>query len=323
MIAEGGDWMITEDLIEEVGYEVMKRAVSCIPADMFDAVKDQYEKEGSLDAKRIYENFFDFVERRTKLGGNICPDTGTIMYYIAVGNKAVLEPDLDFWRPLARATVRLTKEGILSPKSGDPIRHINNNLNVGENSPSLQYKLIPGVDFVELSAVAKGGGGEMSGSKFRMLTAADHLPGIKKFIIDGAISSAKGGLNCPPAIYGVGIGGGLGIAGTLAHEAAVLRPVGSRNPDRYIAAMEEELLEVINYSGIGPAGLGGGCTALDVHVEFSNGHMDVVAVALVSQCLMAHRATAQVGSDSVVKQLTYPTAWFVRPWKNYYQEVAK
>lgn len=313
--------MITEDLIEEVGYEAMRRAVSQIPADIFEAVKDEYNREKSPDAKRVYKNFFDYVERRTKLVGNICPDTGTIMYYVAVGNRAALHSDLDFWRPLAKATVRLTREGILSPKSGDPIRHFNNNLNVGENSPSLHCKLIPGADFVEVTAVAKGGGGEISGSKFRMLTPADDLPGVKKFIVDGAISSAKGGLNCPPAVYGVGIGGGLGIAATMAHEAAVLRPVGSRNPDQYVAAMEDELLELINYSGIGPAGLGGHCTALDVHVEFSNGHMDVVAVGLVSQCLMAHRATVRVSPDGAVEKSAYPHAWFTKPWQKHYREV--
>ena len=81
-----------------------------------------------------------------------------------MGNKAKLAPELDFWKPLARATAKLTKEGILSPKSGDPVRHINTNINVGENSPSLQYKLVPHVDFIEITAVAKGGGGELSGS---------------------------------------------------------------------------------------------------------------------------------------------------------------
>jgi len=315
--------MITEEIIEDVGYEVMKRAVSEIPPDISKAMRDEYQNELSADAKRVYESFFDYVDRRTKLGGSICPDTGTIMYYITIGNKTSLHPELDFWRPLAKATVRLTKEGILSPKSGDPIRHINNNLNIGENSPSLQFKFAPGIDFIEITAVAKGGGGEMSGSKFRMLTTADNLPGIKKFIIDSAISSAKGGLNCPPAIYGIGIGGGLGIAATIAHEAAVLRPVGSRNPDKYIADIEKELLELINYSEVGPAGLGGRCTALDVHIEYSNGHTMVVAVGLVSQCLMAHRATAEVHPDGSIRKLTYPNAWFRRPWRKYYEEVTR
>jgi len=322
-LPERGDPMITEEMVEQVGYEVMQRAVSKIPDDFFKAIQVEHEKETLPESMSVYESFFEYVDRRTRLGGNICPDTGTIMYYISIGNKLDLHPELDFWRALAKATVRLTREGILSPKSGDPIRHVNNNLNIGENSPSLQYKLVPGRDFIEITAVAKGGGGEMSGSKFKMLSLADDLSGIKKFIIDSAVSSAKGGLNCPPAIYGVGIGGGLAIAGTIAHEAAVLRPVGSRNPDKHIADLEDELLELINYTGIGPAGLGGQCTALDVHIEYSNGHMMVVAVGLVSQCLMAHRATAKIYSDGSIEESTHPAAWFVRPWRKYYKEAIK
>ncbi len=313
--------MITEELIEKAGYEVMKRGVTNLPDDIFQGVKDACEKEKAPDTKRVYKSIFDYIDRRTKAGGSVCPDTGTITFYISIGNKVVLEPTLEFWRPLARATIRLTEEGILAPKSGDPIRHINNGLNIGENSPHLEYKIVPDVDYVEITAVAKGGGGEMSGSKFRMLTIADDLPGIKKYIIDSAVSSAKGGLNCPPAIYGVGIGGGLGIAGAIAHEAAVLRPVGSRNPDKFIADMEEELFELINYTGIGPAGLGGQCTALDVHVEFSHGHMDVIAVGLVSQCMMAHRATVKIKPDGSFEKSTYPQAWFTRPWRDYMEMI--
>ena len=163
----------------------------------------------------------------------------------------------------------------------------------------------------------------MPGSKFRMLVPADDLPGIKKFILDSAVSAAKGGLACPPTIFGIGIGGGLAIASTIAHEAAVLRPVGSRHPDKDIADMEEELLELINYIGVGPAGLGGQRTASDVHIEYSNGHMGVVATAMVAQCLMAHRATVKLYSDGSIEKATHPDAWFTRPWRKYYEEVIR
>ncbi|MFC1929869.1 fumarate hydratase [Chloroflexota bacterium] len=308
--------MITEGIIEKAAYEAMKTGVTVLPADILLAVKDAYSKEKSTEVKRIYDNFFEYVERRSKTGGSICPDTGTIMYYISIGSKVELEPTIDFWKSLAKVTIRLTKEGILAPKSADPIRRINNNINVGENSPSIQYKLVPGIDYLEITAVAKGGGGEIMGSRFRMMTTND-LPVIKKYIIDGAVASTKYGFGCPPIVLGVGIGGGLGIAGAIATEAAVLRPVGVRNPDSFIADIEEEVAELINYTGIGPAGLGGQCTVSDVHIEFSNGHEGVVAVALVSQCLMAHRATVRISRGGTFERADYPEAWFTRPWLNY------
>ena len=39
--------------------------------------------------------------------------------------------------------------------------------------------------------------------------------------------------------------------------AACLRKVGSRNPDPEIKALEDELVDVINSTGIGPLGMGG------------------------------------------------------------------
>ena len=114
--------MITEELVEKAGYEAMKTGVTVLPPDIFEALKDAYGKERSADNKLVYEGLFDYIERRTKTSGSICPDTGTIMYYISIGNKVNLDPNLDFWRALAKTTVRLTREGILAPKSADPIR---------------------------------------------------------------------------------------------------------------------------------------------------------------------------------------------------------
>ncbi|MBI2869224.1 MAG: fumarate hydratase [Chloroflexi bacterium] len=315
--------MITEDLIAKGGYMAMKNAVLAIPPDMYDALRKEYRKERSPDARGAYERLFEHFDHQTELGKTICSDTGTIMYYVSIGSRARLDPELSFWRALGKVTVALTRESFVAPKSADPIRRINNDLNVGENSPSLQYKYVENLDYIEITAVAKGGGGEMSGSRFRMLLAADGLAGIKKFVIDSTVSSAMGGLTCPPVIVGVGVGGGLGIAGALAHEAAVLRPAGSRHPDRYIAELEEELLKAINRSGVGPYGLGGGCTALDVHVEFSNGHEGVVATGVVAQCLMAHRATVRVHNNGAIEPAPYPVAWFTRPWLTYQEAVTQ
>ncbi|MBI2869683.1 MAG: fumarate hydratase [Chloroflexi bacterium] len=314
--------MIKEDLIERAGYMAMRQAALHIPDDIFDAVKDAHQNESSADTRRVYDAFFEFAERRTRAGEVVCPDTGTIYYYISIGNVEI-DRSIDFWRALARATVSLSREGILGQKSGDVVHHTNNNINVGENSPSIHYKLVPEIDYIEITALAKGGGGEMPGSKFRMLVPADGLHGIKKFFIDSAVSAAKGGLACPPTIFGLGVGGGIAIAASIAHEAAVLRPVGSRHPDKDIAAMEDELLEYINYIGVGPAGLGGHRTASDVHIEYSNGHMGVVATALVAQCLMAHRATVKLFADGRMELATAPEGWFTRPWRKSMSEVTK
>jgi len=77
---------------------------------------------------------------------------------------------------------------------------------------------------------------------------------------------------CPPTIVGVGIGGSLELAAILSKKA-VLRPLGSPNPDERLAKLEAEWLEDINRLGIGPQGLGGRITSLAVHILVAPHHI--------------------------------------------------
>jgi len=63
---------------------------------------------------------------------------------------------------------------------------------------------------------------------------------------------------------------------------------GQRNPDDDIAALEWEMLEEINKTGIGPQGYGGTVTALDVHIKMAPCHLASLPVAVNIQC-HAHR----------------------------------
>ena len=60
--------------------------------------------------------------------------------------------------------------------------------------------------------------------------------------------------------------------------------MGKPNPDKSLAAIEQELLERINSLGIGPAGFGGRITALGVHIETFATHMASFPVAVNIDC---------------------------------------
>jgi fumarate hydratase subunit alpha len=78
---------------------------------------------------------------------------------------------------------------------------------------------------------------------------------------------------------------------------ALLRPVGTRHAEKLIATLEEDLLEMINATGIGPMGLGGKVTALDVHVEVAHRHPASLPVGVVIQCWADRRASLVVHRD--------------------------
>lgn len=78
---------------------------------------------------------------------------------------------------------------------------------------------------------------------------------------------------CPPVIVGIGLGGTSNVAMALAKEASTFREIGSASPDPEVARLEQELLDKVNRTGIGPQGLGGATTALAVHIEWAHTHI--------------------------------------------------
>ncbi|MEW5923284.1 MAG: fumarate hydratase, partial [Candidatus Zixiibacteriota bacterium] len=105
--------------------------------------------------------------------------------------------------------------------------------------------------------------------------------GVKDFVVDRVLRS--GGNPCPPVIIGVGIGGTFEKCAMLAKKS-LLRKVGDRHTNKFYADLELELLDKINRLGVGPQGLGGTTTALDVHVEVHPCHIASLPVAVNTQC---------------------------------------
>jgi fumarate hydratase subunit alpha len=120
-----------------------------------------------------------------------------------------------------------------------------------------------------------------------MLPPSAGIEGVREFVVDRV--NRSGGNPCPPIIVGVGLGGTFEKCALLAKKA-ILRQVGSRNSDPYFADLEADLLGRINDLGIGPAGFGGRCTALAVHVEVYPCHIASLPVAVNIQCHAARHA---------------------------------
>src|SRR5260370_41073840 len=93
----------------------------------------------------------------------------------------------------------------------------------------------------------------------KMCVPADGVKGVKKFVLESIVGS--GGKPCPPGIVGVGIGGSAAYARYLAKEA-IARPIGTRNSDPIVAHLADELMGLLNETGLGPMGLGGNDTVL-------------------------------------------------------------
>ena len=178
------------------------------------------------------------------------------------------------------------KEGLLRKSMNDPFTRVN----TGDNTPAvIHFDIVPG-DRLRIAFLAKGGGSENM-SRVTMLAPAEGWRGIRQFVIRRV---AESGPNpCPPTILGIGIGGTFDYAPILA-KRALLRKLGERHPDPELAAKELELLEACNKLGIGPMGLGGNTTVLDVKIAVSPCHIASLPLAVNVQCHSARHEEVEL-----------------------------
>ena len=154
-----------------------------------------------------------------------------------------------------------------------------NRKNTQNNTPGIIYtKIVPG-DKIDITIAPKGFGSENK-SGVKMLVPADGVEGVKKAVMD--IIRHAGPNPCPPMVVGIGIGGTMDQAALLSKKA-LTRSIDERHPMPEYARLENELLEEINKTGIGPQ-LGGTTTALAVNIEWGATHIAGLPVAVTICC---------------------------------------
>lgn len=244
--------------------------------DVIQALHKALEIEESPVGRSIIERIIENARIADQEEYPYCQDTGFAVVYVELGQDVKLVGG-DLYEAINEGVRKGYTEGYLRKSIvRDPLRRVN----TGDNTPAVIWTdVVPG-DKVKITVAAKGGGSENM-SEVRMLKPADGAEGVKDFVVDRVERS--GGNPCPPIVVGVGIGGTFEKCAWLAKKAA-LRKIGERNPDPFYAEMEEELLERINKLGIGPQGLGGRVTALDVHIEAYPCHIASLPVAVNIQC---------------------------------------
>jgi tartrate/fumarate subfamily iron-sulfur-dependent hydro-lyase alpha chain len=284
---------ISSTKLHDLFLHALIRAVQVLPTDVRKALDDSLAKETDEIARLHLETFIRNAELGRQKRTFVCPDTGWTIFYIKVGTGIDFEEGLSSLQTIAEEVVaELSSKGCLRPSLADPLTRSSIESNVGEGYPHVEIIPDPSNGILEVTAVPKGGGSEISGTFYRMFFPADGMNGIINFIIECFLNSSYGGKSCPPNIIGVGIGGTADKCMRMAKEAAVLIPIGERHWDPKIAKLETDLLSALNDLGVGPMGTGGNVSVLDVHIERALAHTGALPVAFNAQCSLARRATA-------------------------------
>lgn len=264
----------TETIIKTVS-EMCIEASHFLTPDMKEALSKATESEISPLGKQV----LDQLSENLRIAGEdmipICQDTGMAVIFAEVGSDVHVEGSLT--DAINEGVRRGYVDGYLRKSVvGDPLLRVN----TGDNTPAvIHYDIVPG-EKIKLTLAPKGFGSENM-SKIFMLKPADGEEGVKNAILS-AVKDA-GPNACPPMVVGVGIGGTFEKCALLAKKA-LTREVNKRSDIEWVRNMEEELLDRINRSGIGPGGLGGSTTALAVNINTYPTHIAGLPVAVNICC---------------------------------------
>lgn len=257
----------------------------CIESNLYlgEDVLAAFDRLEKLEESPVGREVFQQLKENARIAREeqvaICQDTGLAVVFVELGQDVHITGG-DFNAAINEGVRQGYKEGYLRKSAC----HCFSRVNTKDNTPAIIHlEMVPG-DKIKITVAPKGGGSENM-STVMMLSPSEGVEGLKKRVVEWV--KQAGSNPCPPVVVGVGIGGTYEQAALIAKKA-LLRPLGQKNPDPELAALEEDLLTRINNLGIGPQGLGGRITALAVHAEMIPCHIASFPLAINLNC-HAHR----------------------------------
>jgi fumarate hydratase subunit alpha len=272
--------------------KLINKASFNLPEDVINAIKNAYLIERNQTAKKILSLILENAEVSPSQKLPLCQDCGTVYVEIFIGKNICIENFNDIENEINLVVGQTyLKSYLRNSIVADPLFDRKNTLN---NTPAIV--MIDKTDFegIEIKVSLKGGGSDNCSYLYMLnpTTSSEEIISlVKELVIKNATKS------CPPIIIGIGIGGSASKVTELARKAA-FRDLGIRNLDKRYNELERKILNEVNLTGIGPAGLGGDTTALAVNIEYLPCHMATLPLAVFFLCHSARRASAKISLPS-------------------------
>lgn len=253
--------------------------------DMKEVLMTAVDKEESPIGKQVLGQLKENLQIAGEDMIPICQDTGMAVIFVEIGQDVHFEGGI-LEEAINEGVRRGYIDGYLRKSVvKDPLIRENTK----DNTPAIiHYEMVAG-DRVKITVAPKGFGSENMSRVF-MLKPADGIEGVKEAVLTAVRDAGPNA--CPPIVVGVGIGGTFEKCALMAKKA-LTRPVNQHSEIPYVKEMEEELLQKINASGIGPGGLGGRITAFAVNINTYPTHIAGLPVA-VNICCHVNRHAVRV-----------------------------
>lgn len=285
--------MIAARTIKDVTSQMYERSLKRVPADTKAALRQANQTERNPTAKFTLENMLESAEAAELSSVFVCSDAGVPVYFVRIGTQARLEGNI-------RQAITEGFDELVARIEPPLLPHVTNPLTLergwkGKGMPIVTFDMVDDCDFIDITCSPKAlGSGRWSALE---IFSFPDLHTIEKYVLETVIKA--GSQPCPPVIIGVGIGGTFDYAAKMAKEMT-LRPIGTRNEEPILAAMEQRLFHVINQTGFGPMGTGGDATAMAVHIDYCSGH-GFTPVAVAFNCWINRRTRTRLYNDGRVE----------------------
>ncbi|MEC7763754.1 MAG: fumarate hydratase [Pseudomonadota bacterium] len=273
---------VTEDHITDSIAEALQFIACYHPEDFIRTMSSAYEREESPGARNAIAQIL-INSRMCALGRRpICQDTGVANVFFEIG----VEAQLQIKRPLQEVVDDAVRRAYMldtNPLRASVVHDVlGARKNTGDNTPSMLHVEMVAGDKVGITVSAKGGGSENK-TRFAVLNPSAS-------IADWVVSTMEtlGAGWCPPGMLGLGIGGSVDKAMSMAKQA-LNDPIDiddllARGPSSPADELRLEIYERVNALGIGAQGLGGLTTLLDVKIRDFPTHAASLPVALIPNC---------------------------------------
>jgi fumarate hydratase subunit alpha len=285
---------ITYEAVKVLSEQLYGWSLKKIPEDTKAALARAEETETNPVARQTLRFMRKSAEAAETKDHLVCSDSGIPVYFVKIGTAVHLEGNI-------RQAIVDGFDHLVETIDPPILKHVTNPLTLergyrGKDMPIVSYDLIDGADYLDITCSPKAlGSGRWAALE---IFSFPSLAVIEEYVMSCVLKA--GSQHCPPVVIGVGIGGTFDHCAHLA-KLATLRPLGSKNPEPILAAMEERLLAAVNKTGFGPMGTGGDTTALGLHVEYSSGH-GFTPVAVCFNCWINRRTRARLyDSGEVVR----------------------
>lgn len=276
----------SNNVAEAIAFTIPQLAAK-LPADVRQAMAHARDEERGERARIVLDQLCDNCMIAGQNMLPICQDTGTVWVCLEIGPDVNIHGDIfsEVNDVVAHAyTQNALRKSVVRDALFD-------RTNTQDNTPAFcELRFVDEPGAAHLHVMLKGGGSD-NASCVTMLTPSAGKQGVIDTVI--ARVKEKASCACPPLVVGVGVGATFDKVAGLS-KLALMRPLGTSNPDPEADAFEQELLAAINETGIGAGALGGKTTALAVRVKTAPCHIAALPVAVNMGCSALRRMTIEL-----------------------------